>query len=90
MGVGVQKTRLGRFTPEKQTRHPLYIGIVGPEDWSGRVPKISPSPGFDPCTYRRTRNESLCRLNYYQYYTTDYVEITVKRRLEGDEQKLIP
>jgi hypothetical protein len=39
-----------RFTPGKGTRYPLYKRLVGPQGRSGRVPKISPPPGFDPRT----------------------------------------
>jgi hypothetical protein len=42
--------RPGRFTPGKETRHPLYRRLGGPQGWSGRVLKISPPPGFDPRT----------------------------------------
>jgi hypothetical protein len=38
----------GRFTPGKETWYPLYRRLGGPQDWSGRVRKISPSLGFDP------------------------------------------
>ena len=31
-------------------RYPLYSKLGEPQGWSGRVPKISPAPGFDPRT----------------------------------------
>ena len=31
-------------------RYPLYRGLGGPQGRSGKVRKISPSPGFDPRT----------------------------------------
>jgi hypothetical protein len=36
--------------PPGKTRYPLYRRLAGPQDQSGRVPKISPPPGFDPRT----------------------------------------
>jgi len=39
-----------RFTPEKETRYPWYRKLVGPQDRSERVRKISLLPGFDPQT----------------------------------------
>jgi hypothetical protein len=30
-----------------KTRYPLHRRLGGPQGWSGRVRKISPSPGFD-------------------------------------------
>ena len=43
---GWSAPRPGRFTPGK-TRYPLYRRLGGPQGRSGRVRKISPSPGFD-------------------------------------------
>jgi hypothetical protein len=34
----------------KETRYPLHRRLGGPQGRSGRVRKISPSPGFDPWT----------------------------------------
>jgi hypothetical protein len=42
--------RPGRFTPEKETRYPLYRRLGGPQGRSGRVRKISTPLGFDPRT----------------------------------------
>ena len=39
----------GGFTPGI-TRYPLYRRLVGPQGWSGRIRKISPTPGLDPRT----------------------------------------
>jgi hypothetical protein len=36
--------------PPGKTRYPLYRRLGGPQGRSGRVRKISPSPGFDPRT----------------------------------------
>jgi hypothetical protein len=43
--------RPGRFTPEKKTQYLFYRRLGGPQGRSGRVRKISPSPGFDYRTY---------------------------------------
>ena len=40
----------GRFTSGKETRYQFYRRLGGPQGWSGRVPKISPTLGFDPHT----------------------------------------
>jgi hypothetical protein len=42
--------RPGRFNPGKEARYPLYRRLGVPQSRSGRVRKISPSPGFDPLT----------------------------------------
>ena len=49
MGVGGQCHTLAALPPGK-TRYPLYRRLGGPQDKSGRVQKISPTPGFDPRT----------------------------------------
>ena len=49
MGVGVQHHAPAALPPGK-TRYPLYRRLVGPQGWSGRVRKISSSPGIDPRT----------------------------------------
>ena len=51
--------RAGRFTPGKETQYPFYRRLGGPQDRSGRVRKISPTPESDP-----SRSESLRRLSY--------------------------
>jgi len=43
-------SRPGHNLPPGKTRYPLYRGLGGPQGRSGRVRKISPSPGFDPWT----------------------------------------
>jgi hypothetical protein len=48
-GVGLTP-RPGRFTPGKETRCLLFKRLGGPEGRSGRVRKLTPSPGFDPRT----------------------------------------
>jgi hypothetical protein len=40
----------GRFSPGKETRYPLYRRPSGPQGRSGRLRKLSPTPGFDPRT----------------------------------------
>ena len=49
MGVGGQHHAPAALPPGK-TRYPLYRRLGGPHGRSGRVRKISPSPGFDPRT----------------------------------------
>ena len=44
--MGVSGQRPCCFTPGKEP-YPLYRKLGGPQDWSGRVRKISPPPGFD-------------------------------------------
>jgi hypothetical protein len=48
-GVGCQRHAPAALPPGK-TRHPMYRRLGGPQGPSGRVRKISPSPGFDPRT----------------------------------------
>jgi hypothetical protein len=40
----------GRFTPEKETRYPLYRRLIGPKGQFGRAQKRLPLSGFDPRT----------------------------------------
>jgi hypothetical protein len=47
--VGGQRQAPAALPPGK-TRCPLYRRFGGSQDWSGRVRKISPPPGFDPRT----------------------------------------
>ena len=49
MGVGGQRHAPAALLPGK-TQYPLYNRLGGPQDHSGWVWKISPSPGFDPRT----------------------------------------
>jgi len=42
--------RPGRFTPGKETRHPFYRKLGGPQGRSEKVHKISLPLGFDPRT----------------------------------------
>ena len=48
-GVGGQRHAPAAL-PEGKTRYPSYRRLCGPQGRSGRVQKISPSPGFDPPT----------------------------------------
>jgi hypothetical protein len=43
-------SRPGRSLPPGKTRYPLYRRLGGSQGRSGQVPKISPSPEFDPRT----------------------------------------
>jgi hypothetical protein len=49
MGVGGQRHAPAALPPE-MTRYPWYRRLGRPQGRSGRVPKISPPPGFDPRT----------------------------------------
>ena len=42
--------RPGRSLPPGKTRYPLYRRLGGPRGRTGQVPKISPTPGFNPRT----------------------------------------
>jgi len=48
-GVGGQRHDPATLPPG-MTRYPLYMRIGGPQVRSGWLRKISPLPGFDPCT----------------------------------------
>jgi hypothetical protein len=47
MGVGGQHLAPAVLSPGN-TRYPLYRRLGGPQDRSGWVRNISPTPGFDP------------------------------------------
>jgi hypothetical protein len=49
-GVGGQHNVPAALHLRKLTWYPLYRRLGGPQSWSGKVKKISPSPGFDPRT----------------------------------------
>jgi hypothetical protein len=49
-GVGGQRHALAALPLGKETRHPVYRRVGGPQGPSGRVRKFSPPPGFDPRT----------------------------------------
>ena len=49
MEVGGQRHAPAALPPEK-TQYPLYRRLGGTQRTSGRVWKISPTPGFDPRT----------------------------------------
>jgi hypothetical protein len=42
---GLSTPRLGRFSPKKETRYPLYMRLGGPQSRFGRVRQVPP-PGF--------------------------------------------
>ena len=52
---GWSTPRPGLFTPGI-TRYPLYRRLGGPQGLSGRVRKISPTPGLDPRTVQLVAN----------------------------------
>ena len=49
-GDGWLTPRPSSFTPEKETRYPLYRRLGGPQGRFGRMRKISTPPGFDSRT----------------------------------------
>jgi hypothetical protein len=49
-GGGWLKLLPDRFTARKETRHPLYRGLGGPQRQSQWVRKTSPPVGFKPLT----------------------------------------
>ena len=57
MGVVGQRYSAAALLPGK-TKYPFYRRLDGPQGWSGRVQKITPSPAFD----LRTCSELLYRL----------------------------
>ena len=48
--------RSSRFIAGKEKRYPFYRRVGGPHSQSGRVWKISPSPGYDPRTIQLVTN----------------------------------
>jgi hypothetical protein len=62
MGVGSQRHGPAVLRPEI-TQYLPYMRLGGPQDRSGWVQKISPTPEFDPLTVQ-PRSESLCRLRF--------------------------
>jgi len=52
------------FTPRGKTRYPLYRRLGGPQDRSGRVRKILPTPTWIRSPDRPARSQSLYRLRY--------------------------
>ena len=56
-GVGGQRHAQTALPPDK-TRYTMYRRLGGPQDYSGRIRKISPPPGFDPRTVKPV--PSLC------------------------------
>jgi hypothetical protein len=56
-------SRPGRFLPPGNNWYPLHRRLGGPQDRSGQVRKISPTPGFDSRTVQ-PHSQSLYWLNY--------------------------
>jgi hypothetical protein len=70
----------------KENRYPLYRKLGGPQGRSGRVGKISPSPGFDPRTVQPVASS----------YTTELSRPTIllstrpnSNQVNGDNAKLV-
>jgi len=51
--------RPGRFTTEQETRYPLRRTVGRPQDRSGRVRKISPTPRCQPQEVRNVRGRTI-------------------------------
>jgi len=58
-GSGWLTPRPSCFTPWKENRYPLYRRLGGTQGRSGRVRKISPSPGFDPRTVQPVADRAI-------------------------------
>jgi hypothetical protein len=52
-GGGWSTPGLSRFTPRKETIHPLNRRLIGLQGRPGGVRKISPVRGFEPWTFQR-------------------------------------
>ena len=57
-----------------KNRYPFYRRLVGPQDRSGQVRKISPPPGFDPWTVQTVAS----RYTNYATRPTKYIYILIK------------
>jgi hypothetical protein len=72
MEVGWLTSRAGRFTPGKETMHPLCRRLGENQGRSGRVRKISSAADFDPRTVQSVaslplvekcvKKRSICKL----------------------------
>ena len=68
MGVGGQHYAPAALHPGK-TRYPLCRRLGGPQDRSGPVREISPSPGFDPRTVQPVASRNTdCAIPAAKYY----------------------
>ena len=81
MGVGGQPHAPAALPPGK-TRYPLYRRLVGPQDRSGRVWKISPPTGIRSSD-RPARSKSLYRLSYPSPHFKDSVAYFTQSRPKG-------
>jgi hypothetical protein len=61
--------------PLGETQSPLYIGLGGPDDQCGQVPKIMPLPGFDPWNTQPLANHytNYAITMYHVHYLNTYV-----------------
>ena len=71
MVVGGQQHAPAALPPGK-TWHPLYRRLGGPQGRSGRVQKISPSPGFDPRVVQPAVNPNTDRAITALYHALFY------------------
>jgi hypothetical protein len=70
MGVDGQRHVPAALPPGK-TRYPFSRRLGRPQDRSGQVRKISPSPGFDPRTVQPVASrytDYAIQVHYYYYY----------------------
>ena len=74
MVVGGQRHAPAAFTPEKDTRYPLYRRLGGHRSRSGWVRKISHPPGFDPRTFQPVASRYT---NYVSPALSIYAEVII-------------
>jgi hypothetical protein len=77
MRVGGQRHTPAALPPE-MTGYPFYRRLGRPQGRSGRVPKISPPPGFDP------RIVQLVASRYIDYAIPAHETFLILRRIQRD------
>jgi hypothetical protein len=82
MGVGGQRHAQAALPPE-MILYPLYRRLGRPQGRSGRVLKISPSPGFDPLTVQ------LVASRYTDYAIPAHMFITFKSIFQNNDLEII-
>ena len=77
----------GRFAPGKEIRDPLYRRTGEPQNRSGFVRKISPSPGFDPPTVEPVASRYTADA-VPATYETNYHRVCIQRRSSNRKNAL--